>query len=55
MVVRCGGVKVSWVVIDESASAWGDRRVYVCVSCLIRGTSMHYVKLIRIFEDDVTS
>jgi hypothetical protein len=33
-----------------SASALGDRRV--CGSCLIRVTSMHYIKSIRMFEDD---
>jgi hypothetical protein len=41
------------VVVGASASALGDRRVRVEVA-LIRVTSMHYVKLTRMFEDDVT-
>jgi hypothetical protein len=51
---------VSWFcfVQDEkfigwrSASALGDRRV--CGSFLVRVTSMHTIKSIRMFEDDVT-
>ena len=40
-------MNVSWVVVvGESASALGD--IKVCV------TSMHYIKSIRMFEDDVT-
>jgi hypothetical protein len=41
---------VSWVVVGTSASALGNRRV-----CVIRVTSMYYMKSIRMFEDDVTS
>ena len=39
----------------ENAIARGDRSVYVCVSYLIRVTSMHYMKSICMFEDDVMS
>ena len=47
------GMNVSGVVVGESTSALGDRRV--CVgSYLIRVTSMHSIKSIRMFEDDVT-
>ncbi len=53
MVVRCGGMKISWV--SENAIARGDRSVYVCVSYLIRATSMHCMKSICMFEDDVMS
>ncbi len=31
------------------------RQKGLCGSCLIRVTSMHYIKSIRMFEDDVTS
>jgi hypothetical protein len=55
VVVRCGGMKVSWVMVSENAIARGDRSVYVCVSYLIRATSMHYMKSICMFEDDVLS
>jgi hypothetical protein len=44
-----GFVCASWVVVCESASWRGMN-----VSCLIRVTSMHYIKSIRMFEDDVT-
>ncbi len=49
-VVRWRGVYVSWVmVVGASASAFGDRRV--CGRCLIRVSSMHYIKSIRMFEN----
>ncbi len=49
-----GGVNVSWVLmVGGSASALGDRSV-LCGSCLNRLTSMHDMKSIRMFEDDVT-
>ena len=49
-----GGMNVGWVVVGESASALGDRRV-LCESCRIRVISMHYIKSIGMcFEDDVT-
>ncbi len=42
-----GEMNGSWVVVvGERASALGD--IQVCV------TSMHYIKSIRMFEDDVT-
>ncbi len=41
------------VVVGESASALGDR-MFLCGSCLIRVTSMHCIKSVRMFEDDVT-
>ncbi len=50
-----GEMSVSWVLmVGGSASALGDRSV-LCGSCLIRVTSMHDMKSIRMFEDDVTN
>jgi hypothetical protein len=40
------GMNVSWVVVGESANALGERNV--CV------TSMHHIKSILMFEDDIT-
>jgi hypothetical protein len=52
--VRWRGMNVSWaVVVGESASALGDEKG-LCGSCLIRVTSMHDIKSIHLFEDDVT-
>ncbi len=43
------------VVVGESASALVGRQKGLCGSCLIHVTSMHYIKSIRMFDDDVTS
>jgi hypothetical protein len=45
---------------DEISCFWGryecvGRQKGLCGSCLIRVTSMHYIKSIRMFEGDVTS
>jgi hypothetical protein len=45
---------------DETSCFWGRyecvwRQKVLCGSCLIRVTSMHYIKSIRMFEGDVTS
>ncbi len=58
--VHDGLLDVAWFCVCKlvgslagmDVSALGDRTV--CESCLICVTSMHYIKLIRMFEDDVT-
>ena len=53
-VVRWRGMNINWVVVGESTSVLGGRQKGVlCGSCLMRVTSMHCIKSIRVFEDDV--
>ena len=43
-----GEMNVSFVVVVECVGG-------LCGSCLIRVTSMHYIKSIRMFQNEVTS
>jgi hypothetical protein len=45
-----GEMNVSFVVVVECVG----RQRGLCGSCLIRVTSVHYIKSIRMFEDHVT-
>jgi hypothetical protein len=55
-VVLCGSLAGVNKLSDDG---WGKcecfgRHKGLCGCCLIRVTSMHYIKSIRMFEDDVT-
>jgi hypothetical protein len=49
-----GEMNVSWVVVVRCKCECVGRQKGLCGSCLIRATSMHHIKSIRMFEDDVT-
>ncbi len=49
------GVQVGWFVDGWWKCECVGRQKCLCGSCLIRLTSMHDMKSIRMFEDDVTS
>ena len=54
-VVRLAGkMNVSWVVVVRCKCECVGRQKGLCGSCVIRATSMHHIKSIRMFEDDVT-
>jgi hypothetical protein len=46
------GASLAGAMVGASASALGDKRVF-CGSCLICVSSIHNIKSIRVFEDDV--
>ena len=48
-----GEMNVSWVVVVRCKCECVGRQKGLCGSCLIRATKMHYIKSIRMFEDDV--
>jgi len=50
-----GEMNVSWVVVVRCKCECVGRPKGLCGRFLIRVTSMHYIKSIRMFEDDVTS
>ncbi len=52
---KLGASLAGEMVVGACASALGDRKQKgLCRSFLIRVTSIHHIKSIRMFEDDVT-
>ena len=49
-----GGNECKLGVVVRCKCECVGRQKGLCGSCLIRATSMHHIKSIRMFEDDVT-